>query len=95
LPHLNTQTPSGGDVTQRRDMQPAFSDNLFEQVLHHENILKAWKQVRANKGASGIDGMTIAAFPDWAKAGSWKQVMAELRSGHYLNRPENIGDSVA
>jgi RNA-directed DNA polymerase len=84
---LNTQTPTGGDVTQRRDMQPAFSDNLFEQVLHRENILNAWKQVRANKGAPGIDGLSIDAFPDWAKAGNWKQVMTELRSGHYQPQP--------
>jgi len=87
LPHLNTQTPTGGDVTQRRGMKPAFSDDLFEQVLQRDNILKAWQRVRANKGAVGIDGMTIDGFPDWAKAGNWKQVMTELRLGQYKPSP--------
>jgi len=33
--------------------------NLFERTLQRENIQAAWKRVRANKGAAGIDGMTI------------------------------------
>jgi len=87
LPHLNTQTPTGGDVTQRSDLKPAFSDNLFERVLQRENILKAWQRVRANKGAAGIDGMTIDEFPAWAKSGHWKRVMTELRTGQYKPSP--------
>ena len=66
MPHLNTQTPTGDDVTQRRDLKPAFSDNLFEHVLQRDNILNVWQRVRANKGAAGIDGMTIDEFPSWA-----------------------------
>jgi len=84
---LNTQTPTGGDVTQRRDPKPAFSYNLFERVLQRDNILKAWHRVRANKGAAGIDGMTIDEFPSWAKPGNWKRVMADLRSGQYQPSP--------
>jgi len=87
LPHLNTQTPTGGDVTQRRGLKPAFSDDLFDRALQRENILKAWQRVRANKGAAGIDGMTIDEFPDWAKAGNWKEVMTELRLGQYKPTP--------
>jgi len=74
-------------VTQRRDLTPAFSDNLFDRALQRENILKAWQRVRANKGAAGIDGMTVDAFPAWAKSGNWKQVMTELRSGQYKPSP--------
>jgi RNA-directed DNA polymerase len=43
--------------------------------------------VRANKGAAGIDGMTIDDFPAWAKAGNWKRIMSELRSGQYQPSP--------
>jgi len=87
LTHLNTQTPIGGDVTQRRDLKPAFSENLFEHVLQRENILNAWQRVRANKGTAGIDGMTIDEFPDWAKSGHWKKVMMDLRTGQYRPSP--------
>ncbi|MGQ8367510.1 group II intron reverse transcriptase/maturase, partial [Alteromonas sp. 1036] len=45
------------------------------------------KQVRANKGAAGIDGMSIDDFPAWAREGNWKRIMAELRSGQYQPSP--------
>ena len=79
--------PSGSDVTQRTDKQPAFSAHLLEPILQPSNILAAWKQVRANKGAAGIDGMTIDDFPAWAKDGNWKCIMSELRSGQYQPAP--------
>ena len=81
--HLNTRIPSGSDVTQRSNSQPAFSVNLLEQILQDSNILQAWKRVRANKGAAGVDGMTIDEFPDWAKAGNWKRIASALRDETY------------
>jgi len=87
LLNLNTRMPTGSDVTQRTSMQPAFSGNLLELILCSANILAAWKRVRANNGAAGIDGMTIDEFPDWAKADNWKRIMAELRSGQYRPFP--------
>lgn len=84
---LNTRMPSGSDVTQRTDTKPAFSAHLLEPILQPANILQAWKRVRANKGAAGIDGMTIDDFPAWAKAGNWKRIMNELRSGQYQPSP--------
>lgn len=36
------------------------TDNtLLEEMLSDENIIKAYKQVKRNKGAPGIDGMTV------------------------------------
>ena len=32
---------------------------LLEKVLDRENLNKAYKRVKANKGASGVDGMTV------------------------------------
>jgi len=32
---------------------------LLEEVLRHDNLKRAYQKVRANKGAPGIDGMTV------------------------------------
>jgi RNA-directed DNA polymerase len=66
---------------------PAFSADLLGLILRPANILAAWKRVRANKGAAGIDGMTIDDFPAWANDGNWKRIMSELRSGQYQPSP--------
>ena len=36
---------------------------MMEQVLAAENVREAWRRVKANAGAPGIDGMTVGAFP--------------------------------
>jgi RNA-directed DNA polymerase len=87
LSDLKTRMPTGSDVSQRFDLQPAFSNDLFEQVIYPANLQQAWKRVRANKGAAGVDGMSIDDFPAWVKSGAWEQVKAELSSGHYLPQP--------
>lgn len=35
---------------------------LLETVLHKDNLNRAYKRVKANKGAPGIDGMTICEY---------------------------------
>ncbi len=87
MSHLNTRTPTGDDVTQRSEKKPAFSNDLLEQVFYPENLQRAWKQVRANKGAAGIDGMSIDEFPAWVRAGHWKAVESDLKTGSYQPSP--------
>ena len=87
MPHLNTRTPTGDGVTQRSDSKPVFSNDLFERVLQRGNLSAAWKRVRANKGAAGVDGMTIDEFPEWAKSGHWVRVCSELETGQYKPSP--------
>lgn len=87
MSHLNARTPTGGDVIQRSDPKPSFSHDLFECVLQPGNLQAAFKRVQANKGAAGIDGMTVDEFPAWANSGHWKRVMTELRTGRYKPSP--------
>ena len=74
-------------MTQRNDKKPAFGNNLFDRILHPDNLQRAWKQVRANKGAAGVDGMTIDAFPEWVRQGQWKHTAAALKDGSYTPAP--------
>ena len=56
--------------------------NLTEQILSRENMLSAWKRVKANKGAAGVDGMSIEVFPEFARH-HWDRIRSALEEGAY------------
>jgi RNA-directed DNA polymerase len=87
MSYLNNETaPSGVSVKQRNALQENFNFELFDSVLTNENLRRAWKQVKANKGSAGIDGMSIDEFPEWAKA-HWQQCKSSLLNGSYRPQP--------
>lgn len=79
-------SPSGGDASRRDATQPALHDDLMERVLASENMRRAWKRVKANKGAPGIDGMRIEDFPEFARS-SLPAIRQALCEGTYRPQP--------
>jgi|SaaInl7_200m_RNA_FD_contig_31_711153_length_1043_multi_10_in_0_out_0_1 retron-type reverse transcriptase len=65
---------------------PAVADGGETRILSAENIRRAWKQVRANKGAPGIDGVTVEQFPDTFRE-LWPQIRSNLFEGTYVPSP--------
>ena len=65
-------------LTRRR----ALTGNLMERVCERENLNRAYKRVKANKGAPGIDGMTVGELYGWLK-GHKERVVGELLDGSY------------
>ena len=59
--------PTGGAEDRRRVMQPALHDVLMEGIVAADNMRRAWRQVRRNRGAPGMDGMGIEDFPAYAR----------------------------
>lgn len=59
---------------------------MLEQVLESANLRLAWKKVLANKGAQGIDGVTVEAFPEQIKD-SWPEIRQEILKGTYQPLP--------
>ncbi|WP_261336965.1 hypothetical protein [Rhizobium leguminosarum] len=59
---------------------------LLEAVLRRENLLKAWKQVRANKGAAGADGLDIDQTAAMLRT-AWPAIRDSLREGTYRPQP--------
>ena len=78
--------PTGG-VSMRRVMDEHDpNENLLERILSSENILNAWKRVKANNGAPGIDKMAIDDFPGFAKE-NWSSIRKSLLAGTYQPVP--------
>ncbi len=60
--------------------------DLLEKVLDRRNLNKAYKRVKANKGASGVDGMTVDEALPWLKENG-KELLEKIRNGKYKPSP--------
>jgi RNA-directed DNA polymerase len=58
----------------------------MERVLERDNLLKALRQVRRNRGSPGMDGMTVDALPGYLR-GHWPVLRESLESGTYQPKP--------
>jgi RNA-directed DNA polymerase len=79
-----------GRTAAARAEQPAlslFPMSLMEAVVDEANLETAWKNVKANRGAPGPDGITIAEFPDWFRP-RWPTIRQQLLDGTY--RPDPV-----
>jgi RNA-directed DNA polymerase len=59
---------------------------LWERILSPANLTAAWRRVRQNGGAAGIDHRSVAAFPAFFRA-HWPQVREKLQAGTYVPSP--------
>ena len=60
----------------------ALNDDLLEQVLAVDNLNAAWKAVKANRGAAGIDGIGIDETAAHVRR-HWNSIKAKLLAGTY------------
>jgi RNA-directed DNA polymerase len=58
----------------------------MEAVVERENLKKALAQVKRNKGAAGIDGMSVDDLPAYLKE-HWPTIRAQLLDGTYKPQP--------
>lgn len=59
---------------------------LIEVITSKENLNKAYKKVVANKGASGVDGVTVEELGDYIRENKDKIIMS-LRNRTYMPKP--------
>ena len=94
---LCTEEPCAGSEAEHQTVQSAsaameqsaldhVSENLMEQIVDQENMETAWKKVRANRGAPGPDGITLAEFPEHFRA-LWPDIRQQLLNGSYQPGP--------
>lgn len=71
LPSEDCETVSGAEA--RKELQVkgageqkrALTGKLMQLICRHENIRRAYKQVKQNKGVAGIDQMPVEKFAKW------------------------------
>ena len=59
---------------------------LLEEILSRDNMRLAYKKVKANRGASGIDGITIEEIDDYLKE-NWVNIRDKIRKRKYKPKP--------
>ena len=60
--------------------------DILSKILNKDNLNRAYKRVKANKGAPGIDGMTIEAALSWLKEHN-RELTERIRRGKYTPSP--------
>ena len=72
-------------TTRQEDPRPG-TEELIEAVVEKENMIKAYKRVRGNKGAPGVDGMSTEELKVHLQA-RWARIKEELLEGRYKPQP--------
>jgi len=57
--------------------------SLIESVVEHDNIQAAYKRVVKNRGAAGVDNISVEAVFDYLRA-HWRRIKEELLAGIYV-----------
>ncbi len=65
---------------------PASTAHLMEAICAPDNIEAALRAVVRNKGAPGVDGITVRQLPGLLKAG-WPEIEDRLLRGRYQPQP--------
>ena len=77
---------AGARSADRQETEETDGADLLERILSRGNLNRAYKRVKANKGAPGIDGMTVEDALPWLR-GHREELLDQIRSGKYKPQP--------
>lgn len=80
-PGVRAELPVARALTEN----PMFGETLMEEVCERRNMQAALKQVRANQGSPGSDGMSVNELPAFLKT-HWPAIKEQLLGGTYHPR---------
>ena len=73
-------------IASRPSEPPTDDRQLMERILERDNLKRALERVRKNKGAPGVDGMTVDQLPGYLRR-HWPQIRQDLLDGRYRPMP--------
>ena len=77
---------AGARSADSRELTETGGADLLERILDRNNLNRAYKQVRANHGAPGIDGMTVEDALPWLREHR-EELLESIRQGKYRPQP--------
>ena len=80
------QDDGHGILTAKEDLLFPNSMCLMEEVVRRANMLESYKRVLSNKGAPGIDGVTVKELQDFCNT-HWDRIRGELLRAEYKPQP--------
>jgi len=80
------RSPISDEVNRPQDEPDNAGQGLLERAFARENLKRAWKRVKANKGAAGIDGLDIEQTAEHL-LNQWPKIREQLLSGTYRPSP--------
>lgn len=72
--------------TANNDESKAEAEQLLEAVLDRNNLRQAYSKVVSNKGAAGVDGVTVSELKAYLQK-HWPRIKEEIRQGRYRPQP--------
>lgn len=69
-------------VANQQRKSPMFNHHVMEEICERANLQEALKRVQENKGAPGIDGVTVDELPEYLKT-NWLAIKEQLLKGNY------------
>ena len=73
---------TGAGLFSRLEQQRTLTGNISEKIVAYGNLDKAYKQVRSNRGSSGIDGMETEELRGWLGS-HLKELQESILTGSY------------
>ena len=77
---------AGAQSVGSREVKEQGGADLLERILSRDNLNRAYKRVKANKGAPGIDGMTVEQALPWLREHR-EELLDMIRQGKYKPQP--------
>lgn len=78
--------PVSDEVNRPQGEPNSAGQGLLERAFARENLKLAWKRVRANKGAAGVDGLDLEQTAEYL-VDQWARIREQRLSGVYRPNP--------